>query len=70
VANEHMKIASDYLRGTILEGLEDKSTGAIGASDAQLTKFHGTYMQVSELLFHATPRLTRYTILHIPRLLD
>ncbi|TYJ52896.1 sulfite reductase (NADPH) hemoprotein, beta-component [Cryptococcus floricola] len=45
VANEHIKIASDYLRGTILEGLEDKSTGAISASDAQLTKFHGTYMQ-------------------------
>jgi sulfite reductase (NADPH) hemoprotein beta-component len=47
VANEHIKIASDYLRGTILDGLADKSTGAIGASDAQLTKFHGTYMQVS-----------------------
>ncbi|WVQ84593.1 sulfite reductase (NADPH) hemoprotein, beta-component [Cryptococcus sp. DSM 104549] len=45
VANEHIKIASDYLRGTILEGLEDKTTGAISASDAQLTKFHGTYMQ-------------------------
>ena len=48
VANEHIKIASDYLRGTILEGLEDQTTGAIGASDAQLTKFHGTYLQVSE----------------------
>lgn len=47
VANEHIKIASDYLRGTILEGLADTTTGAIGASDAQLTKFHGTYMQVS-----------------------
>jgi sulfite reductase (NADPH) hemoprotein beta-component len=47
VANEHIKTASDYLRGTILDGLADKSTGAIGASDAQLTKFHGTYMQVS-----------------------
>jgi len=46
VANEHIKIASDYLRGTILEGLADTTTGAIGASDAQLTKFHGTYMQV------------------------
>ena len=46
VANEHIKIASDYLRGTILDGLADESTGAIGASDAQLTKFHGTYMQV------------------------
>ncbi|RSH80210.1 hypothetical protein EHS25_007220 [Saitozyma podzolica] len=45
VANEHIKIASAYLRGTILEGLADQSTGAIGASDAQLTKFHGTYMQ-------------------------
>ncbi|RSH82655.1 uncharacterized protein EHS24_007649 [Apiotrichum porosum] len=45
VANEHIKIASNYLRGTILEGLADESTGAIGASDAQLTKFHGTYMQ-------------------------
>lgn len=50
VANEHMKIASDYLRGTILEGLEDGSTGAIGASDAQLTKFHGTYLQVGGTL--------------------
>lgn len=47
VANEHIKIASDYLRGTILDGLADTTTGAIGASDAQLTKFHGTYMQVS-----------------------
>lgn len=45
VANEHIKIASNYLRGTILEGLADQSTGSIGASDAQLTKFHGTYMQ-------------------------
>ena len=51
VANEHIKIASDYLRGTILEGLEDSSTGAIGASDAQLTKFHGTYMQVCTVIF-------------------
>ncbi|TXT15759.1 hypothetical protein VHUM_00262 [Vanrija humicola] len=45
IANEHIKIASNYLRGTILEGLADSSTGAIGASDQQLTKFHGTYMQ-------------------------
>jgi sulfite reductase (NADPH) hemoprotein beta-component len=45
IANEHIKIASNYLRGTILEGLADESTGAIGASDGQLTKFHGTYMQ-------------------------
>ena len=43
--NEDIKIQSNYLRGTIAEGLEDRSTGAIAASDQQLTKFHGTYMQ-------------------------
>ncbi|KAG8417890.1 Sulfite reductase [NADPH] subunit beta [Metarhizium acridum] len=45
ITNEDIKIASNYLRGTILEGLKDTSTGAISASDQQLTKFHGTYMQ-------------------------
>lgn len=45
ITNENIKIASNYLRGTILEGLDDQSTGAIDPSDAQLTKFHGTYMQ-------------------------
>ncbi|KAK6384560.1 sulfite reductase (NADPH) hemoprotein, beta-component [Exophiala oligosperma] len=45
LTNEDMKIASNYLRGTIAEGLADTSTGAISASDQQLTKFHGTYMQ-------------------------
>lgn len=45
LTNEDMKIQSNYLRGTIAEGLEDHSTGAISASDQQLTKFHGTYMQ-------------------------
>ncbi|KAI9789993.1 MAG: hypothetical protein M1816_005607 [Peltula sp. TS41687] len=45
LTNEDIKIESNYLRGTIAEGLEDKSTGAISASDQQLTKFHGTYMQ-------------------------
>ena len=45
LTNEDIKIQSDFLRGTISEGLEDKSTGAISASDQQLTKFHGTYMQ-------------------------
>jgi sulfite reductase (NADPH) hemoprotein beta-component len=28
-----------------MEGLADTSTGAIAEADAQLTKFHGTYMQ-------------------------
>lgn len=45
ITNEDIKSASNFLRGTILEGLADESTGAISASDAQLTKFHGTYMQ-------------------------
>lgn len=45
ITNEDIKIQSNFLRGTIAEGLEDKSTGAISASDQQLTKFHGTYMQ-------------------------
>jgi sulfite reductase (NADPH) hemoprotein beta-component len=45
LTNEDMKAASNFLRGTIEEGLADSSTGAISASDQQLTKFHGTYMQ-------------------------
>ena len=45
VTNEDIKIASNYLRGTIAEGLRDESTGAISAHDQQLTKFHGIYMQ-------------------------
>lgn len=45
LTNEDIKLASNYLRGTIAEGLADTSTGAISASDQQLTKFHGTYMQ-------------------------
>ena len=45
LTNEDIKIQSNYLRGTIVEGLNDGSTGAISASDSQLTKFHGTYME-------------------------
>ncbi|KAF2866239.1 hypothetical protein BDV95DRAFT_505054 [Massariosphaeria phaeospora] len=45
ITNEDIKIASNYLRGTIEEGLSDTTTAAISASDQQLTKFHGTYMQ-------------------------
>src|SRR5471032_2758180 len=43
--NEGIKDASRYLRGTILEGLADTSTGAISEDDSQLLKFHGTYLQ-------------------------
>ncbi|KAI5820856.1 hypothetical protein BZA77DRAFT_49534 [Pyronema omphalodes] len=45
ITNEDIKAASNFLRGTIVEGLADQSTGALSASDCQLTKFHGTYMQ-------------------------
>lgn len=45
ITNEDIKINSNYLRGTIIEGLNDDSTGAISSNDQQLTKFHGIYMQ-------------------------
>lgn len=44
-ANEALKKASNYLRGTILEGLADVSTGSISRDDQKLVKFHGTYLQ-------------------------
>ncbi len=43
--NENLKTASRYLRGSILDGLADLSTGAISEADTQLTKFHGIYQQ-------------------------
>jgi sulfite reductase (NADPH) hemoprotein beta-component len=42
---EVIKAESDFLRGTILEGLADANTGAIAADDTQLSKFHGIYQQ-------------------------
>ena len=45
-ADERMKDASDYLRGTIAEGLLDRITGAVpSADDVKLMKFHGIYQQ-------------------------
>ena len=43
--NEYIKEASDYLRGTLAEGLTDEITGAIVEDDQQLVKFHGMYLQ-------------------------
>jgi len=41
-----MKDASDYLRGTIKQGLLDRITGAVpSADDVKLMKFHGIYQQ-------------------------
>lgn len=45
ITNEHIKAASKHLRGTISDGLEDITTGALAPSDTQLTKFHGIYQQ-------------------------
>jgi sulfite reductase (NADPH) hemoprotein beta-component len=45
ITNENIKIASNFLRGTIREGLADTTTGALAPSDGQLTKFHGIYEQ-------------------------
>jgi sulfite reductase (NADPH) hemoprotein beta-component len=44
-ANEYIKTRSNYLRGTIAEGLADLSTGSMSEDDQQLLKFHGTYQQ-------------------------
>ena len=43
--NESIKSASEFLRGTILEGLSDSLTGSMSTDDQQLTKFHGIYQQ-------------------------
>lgn len=43
--NERIKEAGNFLRGTILEGLGDETTGSISDDDTQLTKFHGIYQQ-------------------------
>ncbi|WP_077324337.1 assimilatory sulfite reductase (NADPH) hemoprotein subunit [Virgibacillus siamensis] len=42
---EHIKKDSNYLRGTIAEGLNDQITGAISDDDTKLLKFHGSYQQ-------------------------
>ncbi|KAF9431171.1 hypothetical protein BGZ94_007622 [Podila epigama] len=45
-ADDAMKIESNYLRGTIAEGLLDETTGQLRAeADTKLTKFHGIYQQ-------------------------
>ena len=43
--DDEIKGNSNYLRGTIAQGLEDDSTGALAPEDTKLTKFHGIYQQ-------------------------
>lgn len=42
---EEIKLASNYLRGTLATSLEDRTTGAIAEEDTNLSKFHGIYQQ-------------------------
>ena len=44
-APESIKPTSNYLRGTIAQGLTDATTGALAYEDTILTKFHGIYQQ-------------------------
>lgn len=44
-SDDAIKAASNYLRGTIAEGLLDETTGALAEYDTKLTKFHGIYQQ-------------------------
>jgi sulfite reductase (NADPH) hemoprotein beta-component len=43
--NEGIKAESHHLRGTIAADMADTTTGAIAEANAQLTKFHGLYLQ-------------------------
>ena len=43
--NEAIKEGSRGLRGTLAQGLAQAETGAVSEDDAQLTKFHGVYLQ-------------------------
>lgn len=42
---EDIKRRSNYLRGSLVETLEDRITGSIPEDDNRLMKFHGSYMQ-------------------------
>ncbi|MGJ8691610.1 MAG: assimilatory sulfite reductase (NADPH) hemoprotein subunit [Thalassotalea sp.] len=43
--NERLKAESNFLRGTILENLQDRITGGFTADNFQLIRFHGMYQQ-------------------------
>ncbi len=44
-ANERLKLESNFLRGTIAEGLEEPLTYAVSEGDTKLLKFFGIYQQ-------------------------
>lgn len=43
--NERIKIESNFLRGKLVEGLRDNTTGSFPPDEVQLVKFHGLYQQ-------------------------
>ena len=43
--NERLKTDSNFLRGTILDDLEDSLTGGFRGDNFQLIRFHGMYEQ-------------------------
>jgi sulfite reductase (NADPH) hemoprotein beta-component len=44
-STERIKMASDSLRGTFVESLENEITGSINEDDVALVRFHGMYIQ-------------------------
>ncbi|RJX38898.1 assimilatory sulfite reductase (NADPH) hemoprotein subunit [Paenibacillus pinisoli] len=42
---EHLKKESNYLRGSLVESLQNRITGGLSELDNRLLKFHGSYMQ-------------------------
>ncbi len=42
---EGIKTKSNYLRGSLVESLENSLTGSVNEDDVQLIKFHGSYQQ-------------------------
>jgi len=48
-ALEHLKTESNYLRGTIEEGLEDPLTGAISDDDLNYLSFMGVINKMTEM---------------------
>lgn len=42
---EEVKAASNYLRGTLAESMQDELTAGIPDWDNKLLKFHGSYLQ-------------------------
>jgi sulfite reductase (NADPH) hemoprotein beta-component len=44
-STERIKTASDNLRGTLAEGLQNEITGSISEDDVALVRFHGMYVQ-------------------------